>query len=346
MPTTTLRSAEDHYRDVQRLAALAVLASRRSWRKLDLRDLDGSFASTVGPELLIMLASAQQAAASLAEPYVDRVLIEQNFGDDGRVARFVPGSLVGVASDGRPLPSLLRSPLTNTKMLIAQGSPEPIVATVSRVERIVATQVQDAARAAESAVIASRAKVGGYVRQLTPPSCSRCAILAGRWYRYNTGFQRHPHCDCVHIPAAEDAAGDLVTNPRDYFDSLTPAQQDAIFTKSGAKAIRDGADIGQVVNARRGMFKAQELDRRSPFTQTRVNAQGRVVNVSLREYRDPVFGARVTNEGITRRGFATNAPGSTVAARGGVRLMPETIYQVATSRADAIRLLRANGYLR
>lgn len=318
MPTTTLRSAEDHYRDVQRLVALAVLASRRSWRKLDLRDLDGSFASVVGPELLILLASAQQAAAALAEPYVDRVLAEQNFGDDGRVARLVPGSLVGVASDGRPLPSLLRSPLTNTKMLIAQGNPDPIVATVSRVERIVATQVQDAARAAESVVIASRTKVGGYVRQLTPPSCSRCAILAGRWYRYNTGFQRHPHCDCVHIPAAEDAAGDLVTNPRDYFDSLTPAQQDAIFTKSGAQAIRDGADIGQVVNARRGMSTAQIGGRST----------------------------RITNEGITRRGFATNAPGSTIARRGGVRLMPETIYQVATSRADAIRLLRANGYLR
>jgi hypothetical protein len=122
----------------------------------------------------------------------------------------------------------------------------------------------------------------------------------------------------VHVPAAEDAAGDLVTNPRDYFDSLTPAQQDAIFTKSGASAIRDGADIGQVVNARRGMSTAQIGGRST----------------------------RVTNEGITRTGFATNAPGSTVAARGGVRLMPETIYQVATSRADAIRLLRANGYLR
>ena len=141
--------------------------------------------------------------------------------------------------------------------------------------------------------------------------------MAGRWYKWNAGFQRHPQCDCVHVPAAEDAAGDLTTNPSDYFDSLTPAQQDSIFTKSGAQAIRDGADINQVVNARRGMYRAQSLG-----------------------------GARLTREGITRYGYATNAPGSSVAARRGARLMPETIYEVAADRADAVRLLRTNGYLR
>jgi len=331
MPTTTLRSAEDHYRDVQRLAALAVLAGRRAWRKLDVRDLDGSFASVVGPEMLIMLAAAQRSAASLAEPYVDRVLAEQNFGDDGKAASLNPGALVGVASDGRPMPSLLRSPLTHSKMLIAQGNPDPIVATVSRVERIMATQVQDTARAAESAVIASRTKVGGYVRQLTPPSCSRCAILAGRWYRYNSGFLRHPHCDCVHVPAREDVAGDLTTDPTDYFDSLTVKQQDAIFTKSGARAIRDGADMNQVVNARRGMRTVAQDARNSAWGTGPVRR---------------AFGARTTLEGITPRAFAMNAPGSTVARRGGVRLMPESIYEIAESRADAIRLLRTNGYVR
>src|SRR5690606_23965723 len=33
-----------------------------------------------------------------------------------------------------------------------------------------------------------------YVRMLTPPSCSRCTVLAGRWYRKNAGFARHPGC--------------------------------------------------------------------------------------------------------------------------------------------------------
>ena len=312
-----LRSSEDHYRDVQRLVALTVAGARRAWSRLDVADLDASFRTVVGPELLMLVSGAQLAAASLAEPYVDRALAEQNFGDDGKAGRLVPHAFAGVASDGRPLPSLLRSPVTEAKILAGGGSSTPVQSATGVLDRIVATQVQDAARGGESAVIAARTRVGGYVRQLNPPSCSRCAILAGKWFRWNTGFQRHPHCDCVHVPAAEDAAGELTTNPRTYFDSLTPAQQDRIFTRRGAQAIRDGADMGQVVNARRGMSRAQALG-----------------------------DARVTREGTTRRGYATTVEGSTISRRGGVRLMPETIYEVAVDRADAVRLLRANGYIR
>lgn len=315
-----LQAAEDHLAEVSRITALAVLAGRRSVGKLDVRRLGASYNEVVAPELLVMLTAAQRAVASLADPYMDAALREQGLGDGGKVAQLVPGSLAGVASDGRPLPTLLRSPLIDAKMAQRAGA-DPVTVTLTKVDRIVSTQVADANRAAESAVIATRMNVGGYVRQLTPPSCSRCAILAGRWYRYNQGFLRHPQCDCVHVPVQEDAAGDLTTNPRDYFDSLTPKQQDRIFTKSGAQAIRDGADMGQVVNARRGMRTVSGEQRR-------------------------VLGARVTNEGITARGFAVNAPGSSVARRGGVRLMPEAIYELAKDRADAVRLLRANGYVR
>ena len=317
-----LQAAEDHLAEVSRITALAVLAGRRSVGKLDVRRLGASYNEVVAPELLVMLTAAQRAVASLADPYMDAALREQGLGDGGKVAQLVPGSLAGVASDGRPLPTLLRSPLIEARSVAATEQPTVVIRKVqSTVDRIVSTQVADANRAAESAVIATRMNVGGYVRQLTPPSCSRCAILAGRWYRYNQGFLRHPQCDCVHVPVQEDAAGDLTTNPRDYFDSLTPKQQDRIFTKSGAQAIRDGADMGQVVNARRGMRTVSGEQRR-------------------------VLGARVTNEGITARGFAVNAPGSSVARRGGVRLMPEAIYELAKDRADAVRLLRANGYVR
>jgi len=62
--------------------------------------------------------------------------------------------------------------------------------------------------------------------------------------------------DCIHIPAREDSADDLRTDPRRYFDSLTAAEQDRQFTKAGAEAIRSGADIAQVVNARSGLYSA------------------------------------------------------------------------------------------
>jgi hypothetical protein len=40
----------------------------------------------------------------------------------------------------------------------------------------------------------------------------------------------------------------------DYFKQMPPALQDSTFTKAGAEAIRRGADINQVVNARQGMY--------------------------------------------------------------------------------------------
>jgi hypothetical protein len=92
---------------------------------------------------------------------------------------------------------------------------------------------------------------------LSPPSCSRCVILAGRFYAVNAGFARHPRCDCVHIPVAESLHSE-VTSPRAYFDNLDPAEQDKTFTRAGAQAIRDGADPAQVVNARRGMQTAAD----------------------------------------------------------------------------------------
>jgi len=102
----------------------------------------------------------------------------------------------------------------------------------------------------------------GYCRMLNAPSCSRCAVLAGKWYAWNRGFKRHPRCDCIHIPAPESMAEDFTSDPNEYFHSLTPAQQDATFTKTGARAIRDGADVSRVVNVnQRGLATAKAAKR-------------------------------------------------------------------------------------
>src|SRR5688500_1052764 len=73
-----------------------------------------------------------------------------------------------------------------------------------------------------------------------------------------SGATHDYRCDCVHIPVAEDTSDDLRTNPRAYFDSLSVAEQDKAFTKAGAEAIREGADMNQVINARRGMHEATD----------------------------------------------------------------------------------------
>jgi hypothetical protein len=112
-------------------------------------------------------------------------------------------------------------------------------------ERLVASLVQDAGRAAESVATTVRSRIV-HVRYLNPPSCSRCAVLAGRVYRWSDGFQRHPNCDCVMVPCEES-------------DPLAPVDPVALFeagqvsglSKTDAQALRDGADFGQIVNVRR-----------------------------------------------------------------------------------------------
>lgn len=120
-------------------------------------------------------------------------------------------------------------------------------ATVSDFEfdRLVASLVQEAGNAAEQVATVTREGVG-WVRMLTPPSCSRCVALAGRTYRYSDGFLRHPGDDCVTIPAPE---GDATFAP-DPVELLRAGQVTGL-SKADQEAILDGADFGQVVNIRR-----------------------------------------------------------------------------------------------
>jgi hypothetical protein len=91
-------------------------------------------------------------------------------------------------------------------------------------------------------------------------------------------------------------------------------------SKADARAIADGADPAQVVNATRGL--------RAPG----ITAAMRV----------EVFGRKVkaTSEGTTRHAAWRKANPTRL-----VRLRPESIYQHARDRDDAIRLLKLYGYL-
>lgn len=202
-----------------------------------------------------------------------------------------------------------------TAFTVATGAPSVLsdVQTDLQFSRIVATLVADAGRSAMGVYTATRTEEIGHVRILTPPSCPRCAILAGRWYRWSDGFQRHPNCDCQMLPGTRDVGVYDVNSAyrNGQIHGLTKAQRDAIDA---------GADINQVVNATRGM---QTID----FAGRRV---------------------QVTSEGTSVRGLAYRA----LSQRGGStntrapRLTPEAIYRVADGDRDvAARLLRINGYI-
>jgi hypothetical protein len=115
-----------------------------------------------------------------------------------------------------------------------------------QLDRMVMTLVADAARAAESVSIALRPGVG-YVRYVSTPCCSRCAILAGRFYRWSSGFQRHPRCDCTHLPTT-DPRSEYRQNPHDLVDRGLVSG----LSKADTKALSDGADLNRLVNFKNG----------------------------------------------------------------------------------------------
>ena len=237
---------------MRRLALLAVAAGRNAWRGLSVSDLSGSWQDAVR-ELAPVFAGIQGQAAVAGSSYVAESLGEQGLYEVP--AGFVdPTGFAGFAPDGRALDGLLYSPVTRTKGYLSAGAPPSQALQMGRshLDVIARTVVADAGRAAAGVDIASRSGVG-YIRMLNPPSCSKCAVLAGRFYRWNAGFARHPRCDCRHVPSTENAAGDLRTDPYEYFNSLSPEDQVKYFGASESKAIRDGGDIFQVVNAQRGV---------------------------------------------------------------------------------------------
>lgn len=278
-----LNSALEHYRRQQRITTAGLIAARRAKRR-------GNRAVAEAVTAFQILAATDAIAA------VPTMLDEQGI-DPDQQGEVVPTAFAGTASDGRALDTLFDQAANDFAF-----------------DLMVVTQLQDIARAAGGAATANSYGAEGYVRMLNPPSCSRCAILAGRFYRWNDGFLRHPKCDCRHIPSREALSGDLRLDPNAYFESLSPAEQSRIFTKAGAQAINDGANIGQVVNARRGMSVAQIGGRRTV----------------------------VSTEGTTRRGLASRRRTGRNMSQ---RVMPESIYEVARDRDDAIRLLKLNGFI-
>lgn len=111
-------------------------------------------------------------------------------------------------------------------------------------ERLVASLVQDAARAAESVAVATRPRVY-HVRFVNLPCCSRCAILAGRVYSWSTGFKRHPGCDCSMIPTT--VASPLWQDP----EQLVRDGQVTGLSKADRQALADGGDLNRIVNVRK-----------------------------------------------------------------------------------------------
>jgi hypothetical protein len=205
----TLQSARRHYK----LSALLARRSVTEARKAKPRGLTA---------VATVVATHQVAQAQMSQSAVAQMLAEQE---------------IDAAAD-----ALLNTLAFTTSADVFQQM--AVSAGAANLDRLVESVVQDAGRAAESVASAVRPDIW-HVRFLSPPSCGRCAVLAGRVYRYSSGFQRHPNCDCVMIPTTVAAPG-LIEDPAE----LLRQGQVTGLSKADAQAIADGADFNQVVNTR------------------------------------------------------------------------------------------------
>ena len=247
----TISAASYHADTVAASQALAQKTGMRLWRNLDHDSIGPSWRFAVS-SLTLAVSAIQQTVAISATEVGAAELAEQGV-YRAPLAFADPSSFAGVAPDGRSLEGLLESPSYRARTLIGSGAPvdDALDKAGERLSTILRTVVADTARQAMSVDIATRRGVG-YTRVVVGETCPDCVILAGRFYRWNAGFKRHPGCDCIHQLTTQALSSQAITDPYEHFNSLTEAEQNEFWGHADAQAIRDGADIYQVYNSRRG----------------------------------------------------------------------------------------------
>lgn len=246
------QSVVDHYASQRRLEAAALALVQREWATMG-EDLDLGWAR-VGPRVALLTAAAQLGAARDGAAYVPQSLAEQRIRIPAEAAT-VPAAFAGIASsmDGftyGSLDDLLYGAVVHARAADAGSLAERLDVGAAQLRTLVQTQVADAARMSAAATITATPRVG-WVRLVSSPTCQRCAVLAGKFFRSDEGFLRHPRCRCRHTPTSESRAGSLTADPGpDDVRDLTKAQR---------RAIADGADVGQVINAHRVGARSKDL---------------------------------------------------------------------------------------
>lgn len=315
--------ADARYQQVQTTIRATVEAVQALWGDVPPDRILTAMQGDVGRQILNAVVAGQLTVAQGAQAFVTSVMLAQGAALE-TLGRLVPGALAGIASDGRPLATLLYLPAMYTASALQAGmKPEGAAAYgLSRMAAMVATQIADTARVATSVAMAAEPRCVSYVRVVKLPACDRCIILAGRQYSYSTGFKRHPRCDCGMEPLS-DADWRSTASPEDLFKAMSPEERRRRFGAAGADAIEKGADMAQVVNARRGMTTT-------------------------------TTGKKVTSEGTTRRGIGGRAldvgfqkfAGQRYARAREARLMPEQILKQANGdRELQVALLKKHGYI-
>lgn len=327
------RAAERFQAAAIRRSDAATAKVLRLWGQVPVAELDRGWAAVRDEAVAAVSGAVVQNAADA------RVMVRAVGRADGVPAGdvVVPWAFAGVDGSGRDVEGLLHGAVTTTKERIGSGMapPNAFLAGAAYLAAMTKTAIADLSRSAVATASTGRGYTR-YIRMVNPGACSRCAILAGS-DRFSKPFQRHPACRCTSVPVFDgDWPDDLISSPGEYFESLSEAEQDRIFTKSGADAIRLGADPIQVVGARRGasgMSYSRSMPRR-PGEMWRMQR----VPIGQRPDGSQIMGY-TTIEGTSKRGSYGRA------SFGRSRLMPESIMEMTDDVEMRRLLLRDAGYL-
>jgi hypothetical protein len=322
-------AADARYRQVQSLALAVVARVQSIWSGLAAENILASLQGDQGAAILDAVVAGQLTAAQGAQAFVGQAMAER--GAAARMAAEVtPSALAGVASDGRPLTTLLYVPAITTYTTLAAGADPAtaLLAGMNQMARMVATQISDTSRAATQVAMVTHRRCIAYVRVVKLPACGRCIILAGRQYSYSTGFRRHPKCDCGMDPIDIERWGE-VPSPERLVAQMSPQEQRRRLGAAAVDALDKGADLAQVVNARKGM-QTMTIDGRKVKTTTEAT--------TLRGIAGKRLAVDLGADKLPRERYRrSNAP----------RLMPEEILHQTkdSSRDEQLKLLKLHGYI-
>ncbi|MGO4583633.1 hypothetical protein AB4Z38_07060 [Arthrobacter sp. 2RAF6] len=324
------------------------------WRGVNPTSMSASWGG-VAARAALLVQRAQFVMAANVDPYMESVADAFGAVSFTEAGLQPQGFAAGFTDDGRPMNGLLLTGPINAKRAIASGfsvsgamdagaaalrtAVESQIAGAGSSASMVAMFMRDAPAPVSAepfkgpgghtyvkgsdGLVKPYFRPQSYVRMIQAGACSRCIILAGKHYHKQAPFLRHPRCHCTHIPVDENVDDYPATDPKAYYESLSPAERVKAFGKAGVDAIDAGADMNQVVNARQGMYVTKD-------------------------------GQKATREGTTKRGlygatqrsFTKDGAPSKYTRTVQARLMPEEIFKIAgNNRDEAIRLLRQYSYI-
>ncbi|MEU9149204.1 hypothetical protein AB0D59_01290 [Streptomyces sp. NPDC048417] len=330
--------ARTRYEQVTSTIRAIVVQIQALWQGMSAQTVEDDLFGEAGARIASAVVAGQFTVADAAQAYIAAQMAAQG-GSAAAEAAVVAAAFTGIAPGGGPLESLLFLPAIGVRRRLAAGlSPEEaMLGGLADMAMYASTAIADSARSADQVGMAANRSCVAYVRVVQLPACSRCIVLSGQMYRHSEGFLRHPNCDCQTLPLHEDEWPDIPT-PTELVDRMTPDQRRRVFTADGARALAAGADVGQVVNARRGMSTAHVHGRELQITSEGTTRRGMYGRSRARagDQFDRFAGQRYGTATSTRYARTATSP----------RLMPEEIFRVADgNRDEELRLLSRYGYL-